>query len=63
MKKMLGHFHGATILAIAHNLNTIMEFDRVAVFDQGRLVEFGKPSDLLLKEDSAFAKLATAASK
>lgn len=49
-------FKKHTILAIAHRLDTIMDFDRVAVIDKGRLVEFDSPADLL-KQPSAFKAL------
>lgn len=51
-------FKEHTILAIAHRLDTIMDFDRVAVVDKGRLVEFDSPADLL-KRPSAFKALYT----
>ncbi|KAI8850776.1 P-loop containing nucleoside triphosphate hydrolase protein [Chytridium lagenaria] len=44
-----GPFANATILTIAHRLNTIIDYDYVMVMDQGRLVEFGRPHDLLSK--------------
>lgn len=49
-------FKEHTILAVAHRLDTIMDFDRVAVIDKGRLVEFDSPADLL-KRPSAFKAL------
>ena len=42
-------FKDCTIIAIAHRLETIMDFDRVAVMDQGELVECDAPQDLLAK--------------
>ncbi|KAJ3208336.1 Multidrug resistance-associated protein 4 [Dinochytrium kinnereticum] len=44
-----GPFANATILTIAHRLNTIIDYDYVMVMDEGKLVEFGRPHDLLSK--------------
>jgi ATP-binding cassette, subfamily C (CFTR/MRP), member 1 len=49
-------FAGQTVIAVAHQLNTIIDFDHVAVMDAGKLVERGKPSDLLTV-DSMFKRL------
>lgn len=43
-------FEGKTVIAIAHRLDTIMDFDRIAVLDNGRLVECGEPHALLAKQ-------------
>lgn len=48
-----------TVIAIAHRLQTIMDFDRVAVMENGRVVEVGEPR-ALLKEDSKFKRLVDA---
>jgi ATP-binding cassette, subfamily B, bacterial len=38
--------HGLTVLSIAHRLSTIMDFDRVIVLQDGRIVEDGPPQVL-----------------
>jgi len=38
-------FEGVTTMVIAHRLNTIMDFDRILVFDEGRVVEFDTVSE------------------
>ncbi|KAJ3255369.1 hypothetical protein HK103_006288 [Boothiomyces macroporosus] len=48
----------ATIISIAHRLNTIADFDRVLVLDQGDMKEFDSPHVLLQDPSSAFSKLA-----
>jgi ATP-binding cassette subfamily C (CFTR/MRP) protein 1 len=49
-------FQGFTILVIAHRLDTILDSDSIAVFDQARLVEFDSPTGLLARP-SAFRDL------
>ena len=46
-------FVGSTIITIAHRLETIIDYDRIFVFDDGYLVENGSLSKLL-KEGSKF---------
>jgi ABC-type multidrug transport system fused ATPase/permease subunit len=50
-------FQGRTLITIAHRLNTLVDYDKIAVLDQGRLVEFGSPTVLLARHDSHFSKL------
>lgn len=50
-------FEGWTVIAIAHKLEPIMGFDRVAVLSSGRVVEFDEPKKLVEQEDSAFRRL------
>jgi ABC-type multidrug transport system fused ATPase/permease subunit len=52
-------FKDSTIISIAHRLNTIAEFDRVAVLGDGELLEFDSPKTLLSR-DSEFTKLVDA---
>ncbi|KAJ3021115.1 Multidrug resistance-associated protein 4 [Thoreauomyces humboldtii] len=57
-----GLFANATVLTIAHRLNTVIDYDRIMVLDDGRLVETGSPFDLLEKdperdEDAWFARM------
>jgi ATP-binding cassette subfamily C (CFTR/MRP) protein 1 len=48
------NFADATVLTIAHRLNTIMDNDRVLVLDDGIIAEFDTPKALLDKEDGIF---------
>jgi len=50
-------FANHTIIAVAHRIETILDFDKVAVLDAGRLVEYDSPYNLLDVPGSAFGKL------
>jgi ABC-type multidrug transport system fused ATPase/permease subunit len=47
-------FAEATILTIAHRLNTIIDYNRVLVLDMGRVREFDTPANLLRDPTSQF---------
>jgi ABC-type multidrug transport system fused ATPase/permease subunit len=57
MELIKKEFAGATVLTIAHRLNTIINSDKIAVMSFGQLVEYGPPAELLKKPDSEFFKL------
>ena len=50
-------FSTHTIIAVAHKLDSILDFDKVALLDDGKIVEFDAPYELLADESSAFYKL------
>lgn len=49
-------FAKMTVLTIAHRLNTIIDYDRVAVLDKGKIVEFDSPLGLY-KKNGIFASM------
>ena len=49
-------FKDWTVIAIAHKLDSIVDFDKVAVLDKGRLIEYDAPEKLLAR-DSVFREL------
>jgi ATP-binding cassette subfamily B protein len=46
-----------TVIAIAHRLSTLLNMDRILVFDKGVLIEEGKHNDLIKDQTSTYAKL------
>ncbi|KAJ3010929.1 UNVERIFIED_CONTAM: hypothetical protein HDU68_001911 [Siphonaria sp. JEL0065] len=51
-------FANSTVLTIAHRLKTIADYDRVIVLDHGRIIENGRPIDLIENSDlKAFRKM------
>ncbi|CAD7954033.1 unnamed protein product [Amoebophrya sp. A25] len=57
------HFARSTIVTIAHRISTILDYDAVAVLENGRVVEYGEPKKLLRKGTASgkFAALAAGA--
>jgi len=53
-------FQDRTILTIAHRIDTIMDYDRILVLDNGKVAEFDCPNELL-KRDSIFRGLVRSA--
>lgn len=48
---------GRTTLVIAHRLATVERMDRILVFDKGRIVEDGTPSELMARKDGLYRAL------
>ncbi|KAF8528012.1 hypothetical protein BU17DRAFT_81241 [Hysterangium stoloniferum] len=47
----------ATLITVAHRLQTIMDADKIIVLDAGNMVEFDTPSNLLKKDDGYLKSL------
>ena len=54
-------FKDCTILTIAHRLNTIMDYDKIMVLDNGSLIEFDSPKTLMEDQNSIFHSMASKA--
>ncbi|KAJ8516868.1 hypothetical protein ONZ45_g5873 [Pleurotus djamor] len=54
-------FVETTIFTIAHRLNTIMEYDRILVLNNGQIAELDSPAKLLENKESIFFSLAAEA--
>ena len=57
-KTIRREFKDATILTIAHRINTVIDYDRILVLEQGSIVEYDSPQVLLSRKDSKFYSLA-----
>ena len=53
-------FGKATLLCIAHRLNTIIDYDRILVMANGKAVEYGPPAELLQQEGGLLVDLVAA---
>ncbi len=42
-------FRDATVITIAHRLDTVADYDKIIVMDKGRVAEVGSPHELILK--------------
>lgn len=49
---------GKTVLVIAHRMRTVEAADKIVVLADGRVAEFGSPSELLAKENGVFRRMA-----
>uniref|UniRef100_A0A914C706 Uncharacterized protein n=2 Tax=Acrobeloides nanus TaxID=290746 RepID=A0A914C706_9BILA len=50
-------FQTSTVITIAHRLNTILDYERIMVLDQGEIKEFDTPQNLLSDQNSIFSKM------
>ncbi|CAK4118740.1 unnamed protein product [Aphanomyces euteiches] len=50
-------FASSTVLTIAHRLDTVLDSDRILVFDQGRLVQCDSPKSLISQGSGIFFDL------
>jgi len=57
LKALEKYFKNCTVFSIAHRIESVMNFDRIMVFDQGELKEFDKPGQLIKNKNSLFFKL------
>lgn len=50
-------FRECTVITIAHRLNTIMDYDRILVLENGRVIEFDTPQTLMDNEHGILKQL------
>ncbi|GBN59105.1 Multidrug resistance-associated protein 1 [Araneus ventricosus] len=47
-------FADRTVITIAHRLNTVLDYDKIVVLENGNIIEVGNPSNLLENQNSRF---------
>ncbi|KAL7532152.1 hypothetical protein ACHAWF_004026 [Thalassiosira exigua] len=56
-KALKESFRDATIIAVAHRLDTVIESDLILVLGHGKVLEFGSPAELIRRPDGNFASM------
>ncbi len=56
-KMIMGGFPGSTLIAIAHRLETVLDFDKITALEHGRVKEVGAPKQLEDDPSSMFARV------
>ena len=56
-KLLLELLHQSTIITVAHRLANVLQYDRVLVMGEGRILEDGAPRELLKKPMGFFSSL------
>ncbi|KAF8778438.1 Multidrug resistance-associated protein 1 like [Argiope bruennichi] len=47
-------FADRTVITIAHRINTVLDYDKIVVLENGNIIEVGNPSNLLENQNSRF---------
>ncbi|OAA69276.1 ABC transporter, transmembrane domain, type 1 [Akanthomyces lecanii RCEF 1005] len=50
-------FHETTLIVVAHRLQTVADFDKILVLDDGKIIESGPPAELWEKTGGVFREL------
>jgi ABC-type multidrug transport system fused ATPase/permease subunit len=60
-KTIRNEFKDCTILAVAHRIDTIDDYDKILVLDKGQIIEFDSPENLKTREDGVYRSMYDAA--
>jgi ATP-binding cassette subfamily C protein len=55
--ELRGYLADKTVVTIAHRLSTIEKAEKIIVLEDGRVVDVGKPEELLEREEGYFSKM------
>ena len=50
-------FANNTILTIAHRIETILDYDKILIMDEGKVLEYDAVDNLLNDKDSKFSEI------
>lgn len=53
-------FRDCTVLVIAHRLQAVVSFNKVLVMDEGKIIDFKSPSELLNNKNLKFINMLAA---
>jgi ABC-type multidrug transport system fused ATPase/permease subunit len=56
-KTIRKEFKDCTVMTIAHRINTLIDYDKIMVMDDGMISEFDSPQTLLKNSGSKFYQL------
>ena len=56
-KTIKQEFQNVKVLCIAHRINTIFDYDKILVMDNGRVAEFDSPKSLASNKSTLFYSL------
>lgn len=51
MKLIKQRLQGKTIVSVLHRLETALEYDRILVMEEGEVIHFGTPSEVMQDSD------------
>lgn len=51
---------GVSVITVAHRLDTVLGYDRIAVLGDGEVLEYGAPNELMAKQGGELRKLVQA---
>ncbi|KAL3286637.1 hypothetical protein HHI36_001136 [Cryptolaemus montrouzieri] len=52
------HFSECTVISISHRLRQVIHYDKLLVMEEGELVEYGRPKELLENPNGVFYRMA-----